>query len=197
MDHTTFPPTPESFDIQEKAFASPTSSIQWESVAARRRCEILNKIPQAYLISQDAIERAGVNATRTSGVLDPREQGIVEKSATALLELIHSRQYSSVEVATAFCKSAALAHQLVRLPFILLKQVRLTPRLRRIAWHGLCLTKLWLGPQYSISILKLMENQLVQCTVFLYLSRSTFILKEHLQHLALLLGQMISVLRMR
>lgn len=113
MDHTSLPPTPESFDIQDKVLASPNSSVHWESVAARRRYEILNKIPQAYLISQEEIEKAGINATRTSGVLTAREQEIVEKSATALLELLHSRQYSSVEVTTAFCKSSALAHQLV------------------------------------------------------------------------------------
>jgi len=113
MDANSFPPTPESFDIQEKVLVSPISSIPWETVASRRRDEIQSKIPQEYLISQKDLEAAGVNASRTSGILSPREQDIVEKSATDLLELLHSREYTSVEVTTAFCKSAALAHQLV------------------------------------------------------------------------------------
>ena len=113
MEAISLPPTPESYDIQEKVLELPIASVHWETVAARRKHEIQNKIPQEYRVSQEDLEKAGVNATRVSGVLNLREQEIVEKSATALLELIHSREYSSVEVTTAFCKSAALAHQLV------------------------------------------------------------------------------------
>ncbi|KZS93299.1 amidase [Sistotremastrum niveocremeum HHB9708] len=44
--------------------------------------------------------------------LTPREREIVSLDATALTELLAIRHYSAVEVATAFCKSAAVAQDL-------------------------------------------------------------------------------------
>lgn len=137
MNVTSLPPTPESFDIQEKASPPllPTTSLHWETVAARRQYEIESKIPKEYLVSQEELNRAGVNASRTSGLLNLREQDIVEKSAIKLLELIHSQQYTAAEVTWAFCKSAALAHQLVSSIFSMLL-IGANTNHRQTAWHG-------------------------------------------------------------
>ena len=49
---TSLPPTPESYDKLEKA----ETCISWQSVAARRKDEILSKIPRDYMISQDLLQ---------------------------------------------------------------------------------------------------------------------------------------------
>jgi amidase len=51
---------------------------------------------------------------RDCGLLTARELEITEiADATALLEKIHSRQWTSLEVTVAFCKRAAIAQQLI------------------------------------------------------------------------------------
>ncbi|KIV80887.1 hypothetical protein PV11_08354 [Exophiala sideris] len=50
----------------------------------------------------------------TCGILSPRELEITgSPDACFILEMLHSRQWSSEEVTVAFCKRAAIAHQLV------------------------------------------------------------------------------------
>jgi amidase len=101
----------------------------WEQIAHRRRDEIYRAIPPSFLVPPDLLGGTNlVNLFQTCGILTPREICILQMSATKLLESIHRRAYSSVEVATAFCKSAAIAHQAVRTfsrpsPFQLLTQI--------------------------------------------------------------------------
>lgn len=80
------------------------------------------KIPQEWRLSPELM--LGINATselnvldvpRTCGILSAKELDITENyDATALLEHIASRTFSSHEVVLAFCKRAAIAQQLVR-----------------------------------------------------------------------------------
>lgn len=51
---------------------------------------------------------------RQSGILTEEELSITESSATQLVRDIAAGKLTSVAVTTAFCKRAALAHQLVR-----------------------------------------------------------------------------------
>lgn len=111
MDYTSLPPTPGPIDTLSTLSAKPSS--HWESVAVRRQNEISSRIPQEFLVSETDAQRDGINLIRTSGILTPREVEIVEASAVSLLKSIHTQQYTSVEVAQAYCKSAALAHQVV------------------------------------------------------------------------------------
>jgi amidase len=51
----------------------------------------------------------------STGILSPREIEITtSRDATTILEKIHKRAWSAEEVTTAFCKRAAMAHQMVR-----------------------------------------------------------------------------------
>ena len=90
-------------------------SPDWKIVAARRRHEIFSKIPAEYLVSPASLKPANLsNLVQTCGILTTRELMIVNSTAVALLKSIHSRKLTAVEVTTAFCKSAAIAHQAVR-----------------------------------------------------------------------------------
>lgn len=87
----------------------------WQNTANRRRGEINDLIPDSYKISPTFLKGSNhVNLVETCGVLNSRELSILKLSATKLLELIHNQTFTSVEVATAFCKSAAIAHQAVK-----------------------------------------------------------------------------------
>jgi len=48
-----------------------------------------------------------------SGIMSPEELAITESSAVDLVKKLAASELSSVAVTTAFCKRAALAHQLV------------------------------------------------------------------------------------
>jgi amidase len=87
----------------------------WQEVAQRRKQEILSAIPQSYLVAETLLKGHNfIDLPKTCGVLTEREIEITELNIVKLLERIHDRTYSSVEVATAFCKRAAIAHQAVR-----------------------------------------------------------------------------------
>lgn len=90
---------------------------RWKETAARRRQEIDGAIPKEYLLNPTALQEHNLALLAyTCGLLSAREQSIIALSATELLKLIHDRTYTAVEVTTAFCKSAAVAHQAVRIP---------------------------------------------------------------------------------
>lgn len=100
--------------------ASPT----WQDIAQRRRDDIKNAIPSSYLVSKDSLATGHnfMNLPETCSILNERELEITSLTATKLLHLIHTEVYTAVEVTTAFCKRAAVAHQAVGLffPWILL-----------------------------------------------------------------------------
>lgn len=85
-----------------------------------KRAEIIQRvvapIPKEYLLSQEVIDSAGKNVTdipATCGLLSARELEITTiHDAYALAEAIANKTYTAVEVATAFCKRAVIAHQL-------------------------------------------------------------------------------------
>ncbi|KAG9242034.1 amidase signature domain-containing protein [Calycina marina] len=85
---------------------------KWKKVAARRRQEINSKIPAEYLLSPTLLKPTNVSKlVETCGLLTARELSIVRSSAVKLLESVHNRNFTAVEATTAFCKSAAIAHQ--------------------------------------------------------------------------------------
>jgi amidase len=86
----------------------------WEKVASRRRAEINSRIPQSFLVPPALLRgRNHAKLADTCGILSSRELAILRLTATKLLECVHDQTFTAVEVATAFCKSAAVAHQAV------------------------------------------------------------------------------------
>lgn len=96
-----------------------TSTIkakQWQAIAARRQHEINDAIPEDFVVSHYLKDTKAPIQLSTSGcgILTTREQAITAMTAAALLIKIHDRSYTAVEVTKAFCKRAAIAHQVVR-----------------------------------------------------------------------------------
>jgi amidase len=88
----------------------------WESISARKKQEQQSRIPQAYILP--ATFKPGRNnvldAPRKCDLLTAKELNITEAyDATALAAEIATGRLTSLQVTEAFCKRAAIAHQLV------------------------------------------------------------------------------------
>ncbi|KAG6864321.1 hypothetical protein C0991_010477 [Blastosporella zonata] len=95
-----------------------TEDTSWRTICAAKKSAQLASIPAEWIIkclpeleSQGSVR--GVPAR--SGLLSERELEITETTDVALLlDRLHSAEWSSVEVTTAFYKRAIIAQQLVR-----------------------------------------------------------------------------------
>ncbi|KAI9730866.1 MAG: hypothetical protein M1834_005584 [Cirrosporium novae-zelandiae] len=84
----------------------------WRKVAARRRQEIEAAIPESYRVPESLLEGHNhIDLPYRSKLMSPRELQITEHRAVDLVRLLRERTYTAVEVTTAFCKRAAIAHQ--------------------------------------------------------------------------------------
>ncbi|KAM3455106.1 hypothetical protein NHJ6243_008662 [Beauveria neobassiana] len=96
--------------------AMPRGSAEYEQKRAASLQRLADSIPVALRLPQHIIDSAPKNVTaipRLSGLLTERELHITEAyDAVALAAALAAKTYSAVEVATAFCKRAAMAHQL-------------------------------------------------------------------------------------
>jgi amidase len=77
------------------------------------------QLPSKYLENVDASSQLNVlDISRSCGILNEKEIDITENyDATALLDKMASKQFSSYDVVLAFCKRAAIARQLVSFAF--------------------------------------------------------------------------------
>lgn len=90
----------------------------WERQAQKGRDILHNSVPKQWLLSADelppATQKNVLNFPRQSGLLNERELGVTDLSATALVAEMGSGKLSAEEVVVAFLKRAVLGHQLVR-----------------------------------------------------------------------------------
>jgi len=91
----------------------------WREVAAAKRADLLSSIPHNWIIPREILPADSVlDVTvfrKTSGMLTAKEIQITDAGAVDIVEKISKRLWSAEEVALAFCKAAAIAHQLVDL----------------------------------------------------------------------------------
>lgn len=89
----------------------------WQDRAAAKRASILAEIPAEWRLAQADIDRAEKQRVLVGPfmeqLLDPETVSIVNKDSVPLVEAIKSRTYTSEQVTRAFCKTAAVAHQIV------------------------------------------------------------------------------------
>ena len=74
------------------------------------------KIPPEWKLSQELLDPSWKDVTgipERSGILDEIELIITKTDATGILAKVHSGQWTAYQVTIAFCKRAAIAHQLV------------------------------------------------------------------------------------
>jgi amidase len=97
------------------AIMSP-SQRDYRTIAAEKRLERSNRIPQKWLIEPETF-RTFTNVLQvpvTCGILNEAERSITsDHDATALLEELRAGVWSAEQVTVAFCKRAAIAQQLV------------------------------------------------------------------------------------
>ena len=88
----------------------------WQELAAEKKARQLASIPKEWLITPPADDVLDVtDVPAKCGLLSARDLEITTiNDATALLQKLATGEWSSVEVTTAFCKRAIIAHQVVR-----------------------------------------------------------------------------------
>ena len=96
-------------------------SEDWKTLCAARKQRQLDAIPPQWRIDPPPEERRNVlHVPLACGILTAREAQITETvNVETLLAKLHSAEWSSVEVTTAFYKRALVAQQLVRPDVIL------------------------------------------------------------------------------
>ncbi|KKK24537.1 hypothetical protein P175DRAFT_0438753 [Aspergillus ochraceoroseus IBT 24754] len=93
-------------------------TIDWQLKAQRKQEDLEGKIPSEWRVSLELLKKVAsldniLDIPRQTGMLTQREILLTEShDATNLLEQLTTGQVSAVEVATAFCKRAAIAQQL-------------------------------------------------------------------------------------
>ncbi|KAI1264956.1 putative fatty-acid amide hydrolase [Xylariaceae sp. FL1019] len=87
----------------------------YEAIAAKKKAQQFDKIPESWRIAAKHENALNVmDVPLTCGLLTETEIEITSKyDATALLEKLKSRVWSVEQVTVAFCKRAAIAHQLI------------------------------------------------------------------------------------
>lgn len=90
----------------------------WQSIAKAKREALFNSIPSEWRIPQEKLpseDQLDVTSfPKQSGMLSEKELEITSLPAQEILRRLHDRTWTSEEVTKAFCKRAAIAHQLVR-----------------------------------------------------------------------------------
>lgn len=89
----------------------------WQEVAAAKRASLLASIPPDWMIPEDLMPAEHVldvtDLRKTSGLLTGREIEITDAGAVEIATQISKGVWRAEEVTLAFCKAAAIAHQLV------------------------------------------------------------------------------------
>jgi amidase len=87
----------------------------WEKVRDAKKAEQDARIPTEWKLKDlpsDSVRDLRPYA-KISGILSERELEITDEDATSLVDKLASGVYSAVEVVTAYCKRAAVGHQLI------------------------------------------------------------------------------------
>jgi len=86
------------------------------NIAKRKQAERASRIPKEWMLSSPPGDNVlnVMDIPQTCGILTSQELEITGTyDAVALVEALKSRKYNAKDVTKAFCKRAAIAHQLV------------------------------------------------------------------------------------
>lgn len=88
----------------------------WEDRAASKKCQTASRIPLHWRLKPEDLDRARGEKNLTGPFIDSflslKEVAIIRLDSSDLVEKLAVRALSSVEVAEAYCKTAAIAHQI-------------------------------------------------------------------------------------
>lgn len=95
---------------------------EWQKLAAKKRQSILDRIPKKWLLTEAQIEEAKQQRDLTGSYiekfLDPVQVKITKLDGALLHEALAEGRLTATEVTIAFCRAAAVAHQIVSLPLL-------------------------------------------------------------------------------
>jgi amidase len=94
--------------------------MTWEDIGQKARTKVLDSIPPEWRLPEDKLPPADqanvLDVPSKSGLFTEHEISITTSSATHIVQAIASGEWKAVDVTRAFCKRAAVAHQLVSRP---------------------------------------------------------------------------------
>jgi len=87
----------------------------WKETATKKRQSILDLIPEEWRIPTPpaSSEQRNVTGKFIQQYLNPKEIEITETDAVGIVKKASAGEWSSLEIAEAFCHRASLAHQMV------------------------------------------------------------------------------------
>ena len=92
--------------------------LDWTDVAAKAQTKLRNSIPSEWRIPYKNLppddQLDVTDFPRNSGLLTDAELKITESFATDIVGAVAAGEWTAEEVTRAFCKRAAIAHQVVR-----------------------------------------------------------------------------------
>jgi amidase len=118
----------------------------WQEIAAEKKARQTASIPNEWLITPPADDVLDVtDVPAKCGLLSARDLEITTASdATSLLQKLATGEWSSVDVTTAFCKRAIIAHQVVRPSFHLPASRQSYPHIHTRSFQTNCLTEIFI-----------------------------------------------------
>ena len=94
-----------------------TQKEAWQLRAEEKVANTMSKIPRAWLLPHSDLERAKqrkhLSGSFVEGFLSDGELAIIRNATVPLVEKIKEGRYTAVQVAQAYCKTVAIAHQIV------------------------------------------------------------------------------------
>lgn len=97
-----------------------SNTESWQAKAQRKRDQILQGIPEQWRLSRTDLERAALQRDLTGSFIQSfLDQETIEITSLETNEIVRSlqdRTLSALQVTTAFCQAASVAHQIVRPP---------------------------------------------------------------------------------
>jgi amidase len=89
----------------------------WQEKAEAKVAKTKAKIPLEWILSkadiEDAKKQRQLSGSFIERFLDNEEREVIQNDSVPLLSKIQSGQYTACHVAKAYCKTAAIAHQIV------------------------------------------------------------------------------------
>lgn len=101
------------------ALNMPFPQSTWQAQAQAKAAATFSKIPDEWRLDQHVIEDARTRRQLAGDfmiqLLDRETVRLVAHDSKELVSFIQKREFTSAQVIRAFCKTAAIAHQIVRL----------------------------------------------------------------------------------
>jgi hypothetical protein len=93
--------------------------MPWQAMAKAKVADTWSKIPREWILGREDLENAKkqrqLNGPFIESFLEEGELEIIRNDSVPLVEKIRSGQYTALQVARAYCKTTAIAHQIVRI----------------------------------------------------------------------------------